>query len=184
MPRPETQSVSQDSHAALCQIMVAKGCGPQINECNRISNQCVAHPKNCPRLKTNASIPGVERLSISSMRPDAGCKPPFSIPPTQVGDYDDGVLWPLHAFMVKGWSRSLAAVTVMLCAYEEPSFLQAWIIFGFDVLSGGFDANMLHLLFTDWCFTFTCRLGRKSCNSSFVGIHISSSRPNLISIDV
>ena len=134
MPHPETQSVSQDSHAALCQIMVAKGWGPQINECNRISNQCVAHPKNCPRLKTDASIPGVERLSISSMRPDAGCNPPFSIPPTQVGDYDDGVLWPLHAFMVKGWSRSLAAVTVMLCAYEEPSFLQAWIIFGFDVL--------------------------------------------------
>ena len=98
------------------------------NECSQIKR---VHQKFCPRLKTDAAIPGVERLSISSMRPDAGCKPPFTIPPTQVGDYDDGVLWPQHAFMVKGWSRSLAAVSVMLCAYEEPSFLQAWILFNF-----------------------------------------------------
>lgn len=46
----------------------------------------------------------------------------------------------------------------------------------FSTLFWKFDANSSFTL-TDCCFSFSCRLGHKSCKSSFGGIHTSSTRP-------
>ena len=91
----------------------------------------------------------MERLAISSVRPDVGCKPPFSIAPSAVGDYNDGYLWPQHAFMVKGWSRSLSGLTVMLAMYQSPEFLKA--------------RSLRHSLFEPWGELESCRLCQRQC---------------------
>ena len=38
-------------------------------------------------------------------------------------------LAPMGVFLVKGWTRSVAAMCIMLCAFESEDFLQAGLIY-------------------------------------------------------
>lgn len=78
------------------------------------------------RFQTDANLGGVEKLSISEMRPDFGCRPPFDMSTVEIAPECAGLLAPLGAFMVKGWTRCVCAVTCMLAAYESEEFRAAW----------------------------------------------------------
>lgn len=75
------------------------------------------------RFLTNPDVPGTEKLAISSFRTEKGVKPPFPLKAEQVG-YPANSLAPQSAFMVKGWSRSMAAWTILLAAYEDKEFAE------------------------------------------------------------
>lgn len=65
---------------------------------------------------TDASTPGVERLAVSSLRPDAGCAPDHRFDAAALGA--DGLLEPAGVMMAKGWSRSCCMHAVLLCIRE------------------------------------------------------------------
>eukprot|EP00435_Cladocopium_sp_Y103_P076327 s59_g92.t1 len=60
------------------------------------------------------------------MRPDMGMKPPHKIAATEINPQYDGYLDAVGAFMVKGWTRSFCAMTLMLCAWQCDEFREAW----------------------------------------------------------
>lgn len=49
----------------------------------------------------------------------------FKMNASEIGPELSTLLDPMGAFMVKGWSRSMAAMMVMRCAWESPEFRQA-----------------------------------------------------------
>lgn len=99
---------TKDSHQLLAQLIVQKGPGLSVLF------------KFVVRFRTDPDIPGVEKLAISNCRLEAGCRPTFMIPASKVAPaYGKGLLGAQQAFMVKGWSRSLAACTILLAAYES-----------------------------------------------------------------
>jgi hypothetical protein len=109
----------------LCQLMVGRGQGPW-EELSNLNLHIFEHWIS--EAEDGSFDAGVERLSISSMRPDAGCKPSYNIPPSNLGgECSDDMLWPQHAFMVKGWSRSVSALTVLLACWEDSEFFEAWL---------------------------------------------------------
>ena len=63
-------------------------------------------------------MPGVERLSVSVLRPDFGLAPPHDVPTAVVCPEHPEWLKPQGVLFVKGWTRSTALFTVLLCAYE------------------------------------------------------------------
>ena len=63
------------------------------------------------------------------------CRPDFTISAAEVSADLSGMLGPHEAFMIKGWSRGMAALTVLLCAYNVPEFLQARVDFKFACLT-------------------------------------------------
>lgn len=72
-----------------------------------------------PRFLTCPDQPGVEKLAVSATRPDHGCRSPHCIAADKVDPlYGGSTLQLQSAFMVKGWSRSVAGLTVLLAAYE------------------------------------------------------------------
>ena len=60
------------------------------------------------------------------MRPDVGMAPPHQIVAEELSSEYGGLINPLQAFMVKGWSRSLAAMTCMVASYESQELRDAW----------------------------------------------------------
>lgn len=69
---------------------------------------------------------GVERLAVSSLRPDLGLMPPVCLDITDVSkDVDKGMLPPHSVFLVKGWTRSVCANTILACCWEMSEFLEA-----------------------------------------------------------
>ena len=56
------------------------------------------------------------------MRPDMGMKPPHKIAATEISDQYEGYVDAVGAFMVKGWTRSFCAVSLMLCAWQCDEF--------------------------------------------------------------
>ena len=77
------------------------------------------------RFTTDANLGGVEKLSITSTRPSLGLEPAFDILATEVDDAYSGLLQPQQFVYVKGWSRSIAALCVMLCHREDKDFAEA-----------------------------------------------------------
>lgn len=77
-----------------------------------------------PRFLTDPNTPGVEKLAISALRPDAGLRPQHDVTCQDLG-IDQSILQPQAIVMVKGWARSVAAVTVMLCLFECEEMRQA-----------------------------------------------------------
>ena len=86
------------------------------------------------RFQSDPNLGGVEKLSISAMRPDIGMAPPHKISAQEVSEHYSGYVDPIGAFMVKGWTRSFCAMTVMLCGWQNPAFLEAdgCLLFGTD----------------------------------------------------
>ena len=78
-----------------------------------------------PRLQTNADHPGVERLTVTQTIREYQLHASLLVSATEIMgepcDLTDGC----SVFMIKGWTRSIAAFTVMLAAWESPEFLQA-----------------------------------------------------------
>ena len=70
------------------------------------------------RLLTDAGIPGVERLAASCIRPEFGLAPRFLLSTSAIRSDLSHMLAPMNVLFVKGWTRSLAAFTVLLAAYE------------------------------------------------------------------
>ena len=74
---------------------------------------------------TDPNHPGTEKLCVSALRPDVGCKPKFMFESDDIST--DYAAWlPANGcLMVKGWSRAVCAITVLLCGFEKPSFWEA-----------------------------------------------------------
>ena len=77
------------------------------------------------RFNTDSSVPGVERIVISSLRKQHGLEPKFELTTQDISVETDQMLAPHGCFIVKGWSRALAATTILLAAYEDDGFFQA-----------------------------------------------------------
>ncbi|CAE7233926.1 unnamed protein product, partial [Symbiodinium pilosum] len=95
-------AANNDSHLMLCELIVANG------------------------FVTDANIAGTEKLAVTAPRPDIGLSPDFVLDAADIDAACDGLLHPQQLVYVKGWSRAIAALTVMLCRYENPEFAEAW----------------------------------------------------------
>lgn len=101
-------------------MIVARGSVPQL---------CLSESLNMlaplPRFLTNPDTPGTEKLVISACRPDANICPPHTICNADICYKDKKGLAPMNLMYVKGWSRSVAALTVLVCMWQCPEFKQA-----------------------------------------------------------
>lgn len=55
---------------------------------------------------------------------EAIAKPQHRISAADVAPEHHAMIAPHRCFMIKGWSRGLAALTLMACAYEQSELLQ------------------------------------------------------------
>ena len=76
------------------------------------------------RFKSDPNIPGTEKLVVARLNDAIGPRP-CSIPTAEVAPATPDLLGPMSVFLVKGWSRSVCAVGVLLHAYEDPQVLEA-----------------------------------------------------------
>ena len=91
----------KDTHSLLVQLMLANG------------------------YNTNPDIPGTEKIVVSSLRPEICLAPRFRFQCTDL-DQNYGALLPVHGcFLVKGWSRTLAAYTILLAGFHNQEFWKA-----------------------------------------------------------
>ena len=60
------------------------------------------------------------------MREEFGFAPPFTFKAEEVSPERTGLLAPLSAFCIKGWSRSVFLHTILLCGFQEPTLLDEW----------------------------------------------------------
>ncbi|CAE7264845.1 unnamed protein product [Symbiodinium natans] len=74
------------------------------------------------RFNTDPTVPGTEMLAIAAALPHAGCKPPWPVAASEIQEDLRGLVAAQNIMMVKGWSRSVAAVTILRCAYECRQF--------------------------------------------------------------
>ena len=77
------------------------------------------------RFQTNPDVGGVETITISAPRREFKLASPWELQVEDIGSESVGMLAPHDLIFVKGWSRSLAALTVALCSWENPTFLEA-----------------------------------------------------------
>lgn len=78
------------------------------------------------RFKTNADVlPGVEKLAISVQRADLGLHSGITLSARDVDASAKGLTPPHGVFLVKGWSRVLAMLTVAACAWQCEAFREA-----------------------------------------------------------
>ncbi|CAE7373847.1 unnamed protein product, partial [Symbiodinium sp. CCMP2592] len=75
-------------------------------------------------LMTNADLPGVERLTISEPLREYGLTPSVWVEASEVLLEASDLASAGATFMIKGWSRSMAATVVMLAAFENQDFAQ------------------------------------------------------------
>ena len=80
------------------------------------------------RFLSDADVGGTEKLCITAMRPDCGMKPAFTIHSSEIGPELETLLDPMGAFLVKGWSRSFCALSIMACAWENEDFRNVGIL--------------------------------------------------------
>ena len=79
------------------------------------------------RFLTDADTPGVEKLAVCSLEKVRRMRTSerlWNIDSTWI-EAEKGLAPPMAVFNVKGWSRSLAAVAIMMCAYEKEDFRKA-----------------------------------------------------------
>ena len=77
---------------------------------------------------TDPDVPGTEKLAISKLRRELGCCPKFEFASVDIDPGYDQLMRPRGVFFAKGWSRSVSAYAVWLCAYEQPSFFKAGLL--------------------------------------------------------
>lgn len=78
-----------------------------------------------PRFQSDPNLGGVEKLSISTMRPDMGMFPPHKISAEEISNDYGGYIDAVGTFMIKGWTRSFCAMSLMLCGWQCPEFMEA-----------------------------------------------------------
>lgn len=110
----------KDTHQLLCELIVARG--PWTYTSFFLFGEKGQRPSL--RFLSNPDRPGTEKLAITALRPEAGIVPPHNISASDIG-VDADVLAPMNCMMVKGWSRSLAALTVMTCLWKCEKFQKA-----------------------------------------------------------
>ena len=76
------------------------------------------------RLKSHPNEAGVEKFHITSLKPGLGLT--FPVSSSEVSENLKGYVSPMGVMMVKGWTRSVSAYTIMLCAYECADFANEW----------------------------------------------------------
>ena len=75
-------------------------------------------PHDVLRMQTDANQGGTEKLSICEMHSSFGVTPPFGLTSDDLAPECAGLLMPMAAFMVKGFTRSY-------CAFETPEFFNS-----------------------------------------------------------
>ena len=103
-------------------------CSASTQEVGMLRSPGLSDAVSCqksPRFQTDVNLGGVEKLSISSPRPEYGMVSEHSFDASEIGPLAAGLLAPHAVIFVKGWSRAVSLVTVMLCCYECPDFCQA-----------------------------------------------------------
>lgn len=79
------------------------------------------------RYLTDANLGGIEKLTICEMLPEYGCMPPHNMATEEMApEHGVGLLAPMQAFMIKGWTRSQVAHTLLLAPFECPEFKESW----------------------------------------------------------
>ena len=80
-------------------------------------------------MMTDADLGGVEKVTVSSLRPELGLAPEHSLVLSDLDgcEIEDVGLADLHSFsFVKGYTRMMCCYTVLLCCQLQPGFLEAW----------------------------------------------------------
>ena len=117
------------SNGSLGCMMVALpyGCGGMDWGLRGRAGNCLAHGfcTALLRLTTDANLGGVEKISVSAARPQLGLSPDYDIEAAEIDPAYTDLLDPHHMCYVKGWSRAIAALSVMLCAMENSEFGEA-----------------------------------------------------------
>ena len=80
--------------------------------------QCLA-----ARCTTDANAVGVENIAITFVDPSVAA-PTHKLSANDVAPECDGMLSPTDVFVVKGWSRGISLLTILLAAFESPEFHQ------------------------------------------------------------
>ena len=75
---------------------------------------------------TDPNMGGVEKLSVAGMHPDLAATSTHNISSEQVAVEHKNLVNPFSVFMVKGWSRSFSALSVLACCWESADFMAAW----------------------------------------------------------
>ena len=80
-------------------------------------------------MKTNSEEGGVERITVSALRPEIDAKPRHRIHLTDLAtkdrQLDPQLLAPHSVLIVKGWTRMLAFYTVLAAVYEKSELMEA-----------------------------------------------------------
>ncbi|CAL1136370.1 unnamed protein product [Cladocopium goreaui] len=77
------------------------------------------------RCTTDANAVGVEKIAITFVDPSVAA-PTHKLSANDVAPECDGMLSPTDVFVVKGWSRGISLLTILLAAFESPEFHQVW----------------------------------------------------------
>ena len=80
-------------------------------------------------MMSNPDEGGVERLTISALRPQMGGSPEHSLCLSDLdgSEVEDVNFADPHSFMVvKGWTRMFCCYAVLLCCQQQPGFLEAF----------------------------------------------------------
>ncbi|CAK9008796.1 unnamed protein product [Durusdinium trenchii] len=83
--------------------------------------QLILHNTFC----TDPNKPGTEKIAVSAVKPEMLSTPPIPLDASAIHTCH-GLLSPMSTFMVKGWSRCVAAVSLLLYSYESPEVLKVW----------------------------------------------------------
>lgn len=79
------------------------------------------------RFATDPDQPGVEKVAVSEIKKEYLEKPRPTFDGSDISPEASKLLQPQSCFFVKGWTRSVCCITVLLHAYESPDeVLKAW----------------------------------------------------------
>ena len=97
------------------------------------------------RFLSDSNVPGVEKLAVCGrFGESASDKRIWSLTSSSLGAATD-LAPPMCVFNIKGWSRTLAAVAILRCAYENEEFMKASIM-----------PFMLPHIFSLECLVYSC----------------------------
>ena len=146
----------------LCQLVLSQTSGADfflqsVRTVAVVCHSCAVGYEDL-RFQTDAGrLAGVEKLAVSSIRAEFLSSPLEAPKVSEFCPTEDGFLAPNTVFFVKGWSRSVAAVTCLLHAYEMADAFQARV----------FVWPLHHIrsqYLVKWIDSW-CRLGQMNCES-------------------
>ena len=108
----------------ICELIVSGQFGPQIISIIHFALwYCHQHLMQCYRMKTNTEEGGVERITVSALRPGIDAKPRHRIHLTDLATKDrqlDPQLLAPHSVLIM-----LAFYTVLAAVYEKSELMEA-----------------------------------------------------------